>query len=69
MYENKKIQQMENINYLLKVCKVLNKDDTQADLELIKSRLNNTNQSVIIPLIGEFSSGKTSLINAFISVH
>lgn len=55
---------MENINYLLKVCKVLNKDDTQADLELIKSRLNNTNQSVIIPLIGEFSSGKTSLINA-----
>ena len=55
---------MANIDKLLEICEFLNANDVLNDLTLIKCRLEQPNKDVIIPLVGEFSSGKTSLINA-----
>lgn len=55
---------MININELLYISKSLKLDAIHNDLSLIKSRLDEPNKDIIIPLVGEFSAGKTSLINA-----
>lgn len=49
---------------LLEIAKFLNLDDVATDIEFIRNRSNQTNSELILPLVGEFSSGKTSLINA-----
>lgn len=54
---------MIKIEKLLDICQSLKLDDIYNDLALIKSRLDQPNKEIIIPLVGEFSSGKTSLIN------
>ncbi|MBV7440099.1 dynamin family protein [Weeksellaceae bacterium TAE3-ERU29] len=53
-----------DIEKLLEISKALKKEDTYNDLMLIKNRLEQPNKDIVIPLVGEFSSGKTSLINA-----
>lgn len=54
---------MIKIEKLLDICQSLKLDDIYNDLTLIKGRLDQPNKEIIIPLVGEFSSGKTSLIN------
>jgi GTPase Era involved in 16S rRNA processing len=55
---------MNDINKLISICKDLKLEDILSDLTFIKSRIDEPNKEIFIPLVGEFSSGKTSLINA-----
>lgn len=59
---------MENINELLDELIVISKslllENKVSKLESLKERLHSNETEIIIPLIGEFSSGKTSLINS-----
>ncbi|MBT0550166.1 MULTISPECIES: dynamin family protein [Weeksellaceae] len=55
---------MEDINKLIEIAQFLKREDLVVDLHLIKERLEQPNKEIIIPIVGEFSSGKTSLINA-----
>jgi GTPase Era involved in 16S rRNA processing len=54
----------EKINQMFEIAEELNLEDIQLELNLISERLNQANQEIIIPIVGEFSSGKTTLINA-----
>lgn len=51
-------------NYLAMVSSELSLDDLHGRLEMIKNRSKQSNSQIILPLVGEFSSGKTSLLNA-----
>lgn len=53
-----------HIDELIQIAEFLKRDDIVFDLHLIKERFEQPDKEVIIPLVGEFSSGKTSLINA-----
>lgn len=55
---------MIEITKLIELVQELKLEDTYLDLMYLKSRLEQTDKDIIIPLVGEFSSGKTSLINA-----
>lgn len=55
---------MKDINKLIEICRDLKLEDKLSDLIYIKSRIEEPNKEIFIPLVGEFSSGKTSLINA-----
>lgn len=55
---------MSNINELLKIASDLKLDDVRNDIEFLQAKMEQPNKDIIIPLVGEFSSGKTSLINA-----
>jgi small GTP-binding protein len=46
------------------IAEFLNLKDTVAEIERIKARARQANAELILPLVGEFSSGKTTLINA-----
>lgn len=54
---------MEYINKLIQIAQFVNREEVATDLDLIKKRLNSNNKDIVIPLVGEFSSGKTSIIN------
>lgn len=55
---------MKDIDKLREVAEGLNLKDIARELETIKMRLDNENAYLVLPLVGEFSSGKTTLINA-----
>ncbi len=55
---------MENINQLINIAQYLGLSNIVSDLEAIDMRSKQENANLILPLVGEFSSGKTSLINA-----
>jgi GTPase SAR1 family protein len=54
----------EKIETLLGISKSLGLNDIETEVEFIKERLNQVNPNLIIPIVGEFSSGKTTLINS-----
>lgn len=55
---------MERINKLLTISKYLGVSHIEEDLFRMKTRLEQKNAEIILPLVGEFSSGKTTLINS-----
>lgn len=55
---------MESIKVLESIAKDLGLADIILELEMIKDRFQNENKDIIVPIVGEFSSGKTTLINA-----
>lgn len=58
------MEKENTIDYLLKIAKSLNSNYLINDLERIKERSFKENAEIILPLVGEFSSGKTTLLNA-----
>lgn len=54
------------INRLIEIAKDLGLASETAQLQLIKERSLNENCELILPLVGEFDAGKTSLINALL---
>lgn len=54
---------MKKIEYLNDAAKFLKMNDVLAELDFIKSRLNSESAELILPIVGEFSSGKTTFIN------
>lgn len=55
---------MENIQILKSIAENLGLTDVIVELEIIADRLSQKNSEIIVPVVGEFSSGKTTLINA-----
>lgn len=55
---------MDNINKLLEITDYLGLSAITSELQAVAMRSSQENASLILPLVGEFSSGKTSLINA-----
>ncbi len=52
------------ITKLIEIANNLNREDIVNELNIIKNRLEAPDKHIILPLVGEFSSGKTSIINA-----
>lgn len=57
---------MSNIDNLLSIAEDLHLEEQAKLLSLFKQRLESPNKEILIPLVGEFSSGKTSFINAIL---
>lgn len=55
---------MENLNRLLEIVRSVGMETQATRLEAIIERQQSTDTPLILPLVGEFSAGKTSLINA-----
>lgn len=55
---------MENIESLRNIAEYLGLKSIVSEIEAIDLRSKQENASLILPLVGEFSSGKTTLINA-----
>lgn len=55
---------MKDIHTLLNIATELGFSNIVADLKRISEKIDNANCPIILPLVGEFSSGKTTLINA-----
>lgn len=55
---------MDNIEKLYEIAEYLGLHNIVAELKAIDARSKQENASLILPLVGEFSSGKTTLINA-----
>ena len=55
---------MKDIDRLIEIANAINAKDIESDLLYIKERSLQPNAELIFPLVGEFSSGKTTLINA-----
>lgn len=55
---------MDKIDILLNAAEFLNLSNIIAELNTIKMRDEQENACLILPLVGEFSSGKTTLINS-----
>lgn len=53
-----------NIASLLRIAEYLGLDNTVSELQAIELRSKQENVALILPLVGEFSSGKTTLLNA-----
>ena len=49
---------------LIEIAEYLKSDKVADELKALERRLQNDNVTLTLPLVGEFSSGKTSLINA-----
>lgn len=54
----------EEIKKLLVISEALDLNDITNELNYIEQRVNQENTQLIIPIVGEFSSGKTTLINS-----
>lgn len=54
---------METIDILFEIAGYLSLKGIQNELNIIKTRSTRENVNLILPLVGEFSSGKTTLIN------
>nr|WP_315234073.1 dynamin family protein [uncultured Flavobacterium sp.] len=54
----------EKIETLLGISRSLGLIDIEAEIQFIIERLSQKNKELIIPIVGEFSSGKTTLINS-----
>lgn len=57
---------MSHIDNLLSIAENLHFEEQIKLLSLFKERLESRNKEILIPLVGEFSSGKTSFINAIL---
>ena len=55
---------MEHIVFLKEVAQELGQQNILNSLNAIQERASQQNASLLIPLVGEFSSGKTTLLNA-----
>lgn len=55
---------MESIQTLKSIAENLGLTDVIVELEIIADRLSQTNSEIILPIVGEFSSGKTTLVNS-----
>lgn len=55
---------MDNMETLHNIAEYLGLDNIVSELEAIDMRSKQENASLILPLVGEFSSGKTTIINA-----
>lgn len=55
---------MEKISTLVEIAEYLGLDNITAELNSIELRSKQENVSLMLPLVGEFSSGKTTLINS-----
>lgn len=55
---------MATSNQLIQIAEYLGLDSIKSELKTIKKRSQEDNAQLIIPLVGEFSSGKTTLINS-----
>lgn len=55
---------MKDMERILEIANELNQITIIKELEAIKQRRNSENVKLILPLVGEFSAGKTTLINA-----
>ncbi len=55
------------INRLIEIAKDLGLANETAQLQLIKERSLNENCELVLPLVGEFDAGKTTLINALLN--
>lgn len=55
---------MENIDKILEIATELGFSDLVVEAENVRKKLSDENSLLVLPLVGEFSSGKTSLINA-----
>lgn len=55
---------MKDLERILQIANELNHVAIVNELEAIKQRQNLENVKIILPLVGEFSAGKTTLINA-----
>ena len=55
---------MDNTELLRNIAEYLGLDNIVSALEAIDTRSKQENANIILPLVGEFSSGKTTLINA-----
>ena len=55
---------MDNIEVLQNIAEYLGLSNIVSELETIDMRSKQENASLILPLVGEFSSGKTTLINS-----
>ena len=55
---------MESIKILLDIAHYLALDEVISELKAIETRTLQENANIILPLVGEFSSGKTTLINS-----
>ena len=60
-YDNNTMMDTEK---LLEISRFLNLSNVESELIAIQNRSNQPNANLILPLVGEFSSGKTTLINA-----
>lgn len=58
---------MEIINNLKEIASSLNLNDVFTEIFFIEERLKDPNKQLIIPIVGEFSSGKTTLLNALMN--
>ncbi|MCC9063602.1 dynamin family protein [Flavobacterium piscisymbiosum] len=54
----------KNIEKLLFISESLGLNDIIIELKFIEQRSNEVNKELVIPIVGEFSSGKTTLINS-----
>lgn len=55
---------MESLNRIIEIAESLEQKSIAERLRAIDERTKNPSAQIILPLIGEFSAGKTSLINA-----
>lgn len=55
---------MEKISTLVEIAEYLGLDNITAELNSIELRSKQENANLMLPLVGEFSSGKTTLINS-----
>lgn len=55
---------MDKINELRTIADYIGLTNVVEELSLLESRSKQDNANIILPLVGEFSSGKTTLINA-----
>lgn len=55
---------MESLNRIIEIAESLEQKSIAERLRAIEERTKNPSAQLILPLIGEFSAGKTSLINA-----
>jgi len=58
---------MENVSKLREIAEALGLKTIITTLSRIEDRINQENAELIIPLVGEFSAGKTSLLNKLIN--
>lgn len=58
-----------NIPFLIEVADAIGATSIKSELESLSLRANNVNAPVLLPFVGEFSSGKTTLINALTDSH
>lgn len=54
------------IQKLIEIANSVHREDIIAELKSLENRLKAPNKEIVMPLVGEFSSGKTSLINALL---